>query len=342
VIRRARSLSALAGGAILGMAFCACGSTAYAQTVRIDIRPLRDAGGINRGLNTQLTIALSHFVSENAAKQISVETVGASKSDVVQRYVLEGDISCTVGSGEDNQRFMMTARLYREGTVHSLIGQWAGTSDSFRYLTTNLRNYPGIHTHGLIGELGSRIIAALESDNKSLGQQWRMLQPRMSHRGDTVVQLIAAGSDHPVGPAPHKGPFRLRVRSADSDDVYAVILDSAGTIRLAGLSDVSDRLLCPVGETAVSKPIAIPSGATEFWIVCRFTRSNIGEVKAQSTECGLNLDEPPIRILDGIGIAEAPAGNDKACADLITEISRKPDAWRIVRFRIGDDLVKHR
>ena len=127
-------------------------------TFLLRVRPLRasggEASGVARELPTRLTTALTKFLHDHAQPTLHIETAEQSTQSAARettaRYFLEGDLSYAASATEESGRYLLVARLIRDGRPDRLIGQWAGSSSSLRYLTANLRNesaraYAGPH-----------------------------------------------------------------------------------------------------------------------------------------------------------------------------------------------------
>lgn len=323
------------------VALCLVTGLACGQEMQLNVRPLRDAGGIERGLNVRLTTAIAHFLGENSEKSFHVETLGAFRPDAALRYTLEGELSLANGQSEENARFLLVARLYREETVRILIGQWAGTSSSLRYLTTNLRNDPGVHKLGLVGELGSRIVVALASDRTGLGQQWRSLLPHMNARNAAAIEVVTANNDkRTLKQVPAARPFQLRVRTGAAVRAYLLMSDNMGAMHIARLSTDKDALLSTGKEAAFSQPIVLPGGTSEVWAICRFAMVKESAVHIPHGRCESEVDTAPVHMLDGVGNAISTSDKDEALSSLLSEIARNPGAWRVTRLRIAERAGK--
>lgn len=131
--------------------------------ILVRIKTLKDRGGLPHAgrdaqQHKQFTDALVKFLLAEANGRFFV---GDAPHGIPIRVVsLEGDLSRTdIASGG---AYLCVLRL-REETTGCWIGQWAGTADNFRFLYGNLTGAEGISLHGLLGELGVRVVACLVS-----------------------------------------------------------------------------------------------------------------------------------------------------------------------------------
>jgi len=153
--------------------------------VSVTVRTMRDNGGLptpiqgDAPLNVRLTKALTTFLRDSVPNRpFDVLTTGAKGQAVpvapVRRFTLEGDLTganlppqSRLGLPEsDGSGYLCIARLYEEADKtrrrrRRLIGQWAGTADTLRYLSGNLGRDTRVSPLGLVGEMGGRIAAVL-------------------------------------------------------------------------------------------------------------------------------------------------------------------------------------
>ncbi len=314
------------------------------------LKPLRDAGGIERGLNMRLTTALSRFLNDQKMPQVRLMG-SAAQSAPGSHWTLEGDVSCATGRGEDNARFLIVVRLYRDEVPRTLIGQWTGTATSLRCLTVNLRHDPRFHSLGLIGELGSRIVVALAAEQTGPTQRWRSLLQLATGRCARVDITAADNPEQTLREIPTAKPFRLRASAAASHRAYLVLFDRYGTVTMAKLTPDGNSIAGEDGKSALSQPIALPDGVVEAWAVCSLTnKSEIQSIgdnpSSSSSQVSTRIsrhrydncpdgfdDDAPVKILDGVGSINPQS--DSAADRLLADISRKPMLWCLVRFRVA-------
>ena len=219
---------------------CACLRGTHAQETTLTIRSLHDGGGLESGLSARLTTALARFLTDHTAKSVQVKADGNPVSlplPKVGRYTLEGDLTFANGADDQNARFLLVLRLFREVTPRTLIGQWAGTADSLRSLTVNLRHDPRIHTLGLIGEMGTRIAACLNADTASVNAQWTRMLPQLSIPSSPFDMVSADDKARSLRQIAVGSSFRLRARRDVTCRAYLLLSDPANGLHLAHLSD---------------------------------------------------------------------------------------------------------
>ena len=371
-------------GSLLFLAFCPIGLPVRAQTAQhgkdnvakttpqpssastaavpllpefvLTVKTLRDAGGVERGLNTRLTMALTHFLSEQNTPAIRIGTNGAAPANT--RYTLEGEVSCVTGRSEDSVRYLIVIRLYREDTQRALIGQWAGSADSLRCLTVNLRHDPRFHLRGLIGELGVRIIAALTAEQTDSAQRLHLLLPQMTAHSPICEIVSADERENVLRQIPIDGAFRLRLRTTAPVCACLVLFSASGAVSLALLSADGNWLLSEVGKKQViSLPIKTPSSTIELWAVCRLPNQTDTEAAVREGRQALSptdrdglqrgssstiaeisrtsgiIDESPVLVLNGV--RKKSSTPDPPSDSLLDEVLRDPSRWSVVRFRVA-------
>ncbi len=252
------------------MLACTCLTRTHAQATTLTIRPLRDGGGLERGLNARLTTALARFLTDHAPKTVQVGVEGSPPSQQISsslRYTVEGELSFTGGADETNARFLLVTRLFRESAPHALVGQWAGTADSLRSLTVNLRRDPRVHALGLVGETGSRIVACLNADAVAVPAQWTRLLSQLTTQ-NALWEIVSADDEaRPLRQITAGHSFRLRSRRNVSCRAYLLLSDSANGLHLARLSEAGECWTVRKGQTSLSKAVLLPEGSGEAWIV---------------------------------------------------------------------------
>ena len=249
---------------------CACLARARAQETTLTVRPLRDGGGLERGLNVRLTTALARFLTDHAAKSVRVSSENNSPPSpkaVAARYTLEGDLTFTNGADEQNSRFLLVTRLFRETTPKVLVGQWAGTADSLRSLTVNLRRDPRVHALGLVGELGSRIVTCLNADRRTVEAQWSRLLPQLSAETNPYQFVDADDTTRLLHSLEAGALFRLRVQRTVTNHAFLLLKASEGSLRLNRLSDTGEGWTVSKGKTELSRALILPEGTREAWVV---------------------------------------------------------------------------
>ncbi len=324
--------------------FCGLGSRPLsAAPVVLRVRPLRNAGGtIAPELPARLTRALARFLHDHTDPTLRVETgqntdTGGAREPMTC-YALEGDLSYAAGATEESGRYLLVARLLRDGRPSALIGQWAGSAASLRYLTANLRNDPRVHTLGLIGEIGSRVLLAVAADAACPERRWQTLashlSPLRTPRG-SVVQAEA-----PYAPRTEiVGGDTIRVRLQGETTVGCYLLTfGANGIGEAQALNMTLRET-PLNASADSQAVHLPEGTQEAWVICRISvperSASDARVRSRHTRFCTSLgeeDEAPVQVLNGVG-RSASTQNETFTA-LMAEMSQDSQAWRVMRLRV--------
>ncbi len=314
-------------------------SALRAQETLLSLRPLRDVGGLPPGLNLRLTTALSRFLNDHTEKAFRVASAAplpAVTNSAAVRYTLEGELSYANGQGEENARFLLVTRLYREDAPRLLVGQWAGTSASLRYLTTNLRNVPDVHTLGLVGEMGSQIALTLRTDQSGVGAQWRRLLPHLTARNPTTTEIVMGGGEtRTLRQVPADTPFHLRLRASGGVQTYLLTSDGYGVLHLVPLTSHSAEMRAQAGETLLSPPLTLPEGTREVWIVSRPLPDTTGQRPRSVRQCALDETDSPVHLLSGVGKGSPPPP-EAALTQFLAEIARKPGLWSVQPLRVAE------
>lgn len=323
------------GHSLLTLLFALASLTAYgAPGIALRVRPLRPAGGVERDLPARLTTALTRFLHDHAETSLRIESPArpeqAATRDTLLRYNLEGDLSYASGPNDAGGRYLLVARLTREGRPAALIGQWAGSADTLRYLTANLRNDPRVHTLGLIGEIGSRVLAAVTTDAASPEQQWRRLTPVLSSLRTPRVTTEVAGTvraDLIIGT-----PTHLRLQPATDNRAYVMAVCSGGRLQAIPLTWTH----LSGADLTTSQPISLPADTREAWLLCeRKATEPIQRLQTGLMECHIMADEDdvPVHVLNGIGTStHAP---QETLRLLMAELRHDPNDWCVLRLNVA-------
>lgn len=323
-------------------AFSASAGHASSPLAALRVRPLRAAGGeggVERELPARLTTALAHFLRDHADPWLKVETTDRSEQSAetvpAVRYTLESDLSYASGPNEESGRYLLVTRLIRQGRPSALLGQWAGSASSLRYLTANLRGDPRVHTLGLVGEIGSRVLAAVAADADSPTRQWRALWPRLAPLRSPTPMITQAESPYSPLPAIAGGnTFRLRLPFT-AGRRYC-LLTAVSSRKVEALTLTPAETQSPAGHDAqpLSQAIRLPEGTSEAWLLCRnaasaHTSGRLSRLCTRSAE----EDDAPVHILNGVGTgAAAPKENP---VPLLEEIARDSNSWRVLRLHVS-------
>jgi hypothetical protein len=261
------------------------------DTPILTINRLKYAGGpVEKGpdgrtLDARLTEALQQYLSEVAGNHFHV--AGTSKSPRSKvRLTLEGELS-RVGPGgsETEGSFLCVLRLYREGNPRLIIGQWAGTAQTLRELTGNIRQDKRFDKMGLMGELSKRVAAAV-SDTASMAQAaaFSALVEAASKNPKRIEVVVL--SERPGG---QRGSgltqvvigdkYRVEVKSPEAGSVYIVALGPGGRPQSLFVPG-QEAVLTPNMATLVPSgaPLSVngPPGATEQEIVVLVRQKSAG------------------------------------------------------------------
>lgn len=311
-------------------------STCRAQETTLAVHPLRDAGGLPRGLNIRLTTALSHFLNDQPDKAYRLASSKPAASTASLRYSIDGELSCATGPGDESARYLLVTRLYREEGHRILIGQWAGTAASLRYLTTNLRNVSNVHTLGLVGELGSRIGTALTVDKAGVGAVWHRLLPRFLALHSAEIELISTEEPPRLLKQPVDGArFRLRIRSSIALQAVLLSVDIHGSLRLTSLNAPTSELMLKQGDGYVSPPLILPENSVEIWVLTRQLSESKVSTPPSNRSCAIKSDDSPVHVLSGVGEIGGPLP-DPLLTRLISELAQKPAEWSVLHLRVAD------
>ncbi len=327
--------------AVLALLLVLCGR-AGAQGSLLIVRPLRDAGSLPTRLNVRLTSALERFLTERSGAALTVAH-SAPAGPAASLYRLEGDVSYAAGRKEDAGRYLMTVRLFRCGGQQALIGQWTGVSSSLRTLTANLHHEPGLNLFGLVGELGARIAAAVTGDSAATGQRFGRLVPRMRAATGDRVEILSAGQVSSLKVIKAGAAIRLRFRAVQVDCTYRLLAASAtGELRLSPLGTATPDLYAPQGRRLTSADVRLPYDTLSAWVVWRSavkpppgSRTILRGYLRLAAAGDEGAETPAVRVLDGVGTGQPEP--DPAVEFLLTEISREPARWNILRLPVGTD-----
>ncbi len=233
----------------------------------VRVPALRDAGGLTeRGpdgepLNEALAMALRGSLEAAAAGRFTV-TADAARAPFraagTATFSLDGDLSHVAADDPTGGPYMAVLRLHREGEPRQLVGQWAGTAESLRYLTANLRHVPGVHAHGLMGELAERVAATVVG--QAGGEAARALDAllRATPRPQRIEAGIVAEPDGATTPAelPPGTRYRVRVNCQEGGQLFLLRVCAVG--RPAALTPIdSGRSV----EVMPGKPLLLPADA---------------------------------------------------------------------------------
>jgi hypothetical protein len=321
------------------------GQAAPSATLRV--RPLHAAGGeggVERELPMRLTTALRKFLRDHAEPTVHIEMANLSEQaaarEVVARYALEGDLSYASGPDGESGRYLLVTRLIREGRPSALIGQWAGSASSLRYLTANLRRDPRVHPLGLIGEIGSRVLAAVAADAAGPDGQWRTLVARLHALRSPMVTPIQAEAPYAARSEIVGGTlFRLRFQTAKGMRFYLLTSGNDSGLEVQPLPWAEAQSASPRTVQADSQAVRLPEGTREAWLLCRTAapEHNVTMVRThrrfpRSCRSRADEDDAPVHVLNGVG--PGTAAPKASLTLLLAEVAHDSPFWRVLRLRV--------
>jgi len=315
---------------------CLSVSALKAEEVGVTLRPIRDRGGIERGLNIRLTQAFEKFLKEHSTFPFRVEVSEKRVNDTSfphSQYVLTGEISFSNGQSEAQGRYLLTVRLFRGDKTRRIIGQWAGTADSFRYLTANLRNAPHVHTYGLIGEMGSRVISALKTDLSHPERRWLFsLSSVPFGKAPEIEESSAKGQGHPFSGITEGVPFCVRLPHSATGRTFLLSFDKAGNSAVVALVVQPEP-----NKGNLSQPFSLSSETSEAWILQEAVVTSAHKSRlflCKRSQSAFSEDESPVSVLEGMGHATAQP-LQTAQELLLTQIGLHHENWRKFRLRLS-------
>lgn len=285
------------------------------------VSPVRVLGGIDRKdpLPGRLGRGLAEFVGEKLGRetQILSDRMKPGKGSGATVFSLESDLT-RVGSVAGSATFLWTVRLYREGRERTLEAHWAGSASGVGELESNLKQVPGLHGEGLLGELGERIASVLKDDRADrLTDRFRQVAMKnFARRGEERVAVHVEGAEPQQG---QDGTFAIPTGSP-----YALSLTpGAGRGRLVVLrfdgGDGPDGKLTIVPGGAV--PGTLGPGEREHRYLVLFKADE--EIPAAARAGKTPAPPAPSRVLGG-----ALNGERGELAALLQELeSAAPGSW---------------
>ena len=225
------------------------------------VKPLRDASGtLPKGageapLNVRYAQALRGRIRDVAKNSLRV--LGADADDrAAVHFTVEGDLSRADTTSLTAGAYLCVLRLYREGKPRRLILQMAGTADTLRDLTGNLKQNPAFDLNGLAGEFAARIAAATRPETEA--SEFLAAADKAAESRRLTVAMVtedAAGkpTDAPGMDIKKGATFRLRVTSQDAGAVYLVALTDGGPKPVFAPADALD--------IRPNVPVLLPPGA---------------------------------------------------------------------------------
>ena len=148
------------------------------------LRPLRDRGGIERGLNRRLTDALKKFLGEHSDFLSKTEISERKIEDAPLTpscYILTGEISFARAQSESEGRYFLVLRLFRGESRRTLVGQWAG---NLRFVSVS------------DGEFAAdRSPSPLRTDRRVGNARSRNPESRLESPGTTLALVACSGEE---------------------------------------------------------------------------------------------------------------------------------------------------
>ena len=254
----------------IALAALVCTGAAKAQQpVAIRVGALRDGGGLPRKadeepLNLQLSQGLVRFMQHDLSPGVSVSLASSKEArrpidfDAAV-YDLEGEVSRTAGSVPGAGTYLVVLRLFRDtgGADKPLVAQWAASARTFLDLSCNMTRDRRVSAEGLIGELGTRVLAfATGTPISSQALDFVGFAARCAARDRITADIVPEASSQ-ASPDPtllRSGDrYRIRVSSGEQGVVYLVGIDSDGNPRTISVEMPGNE-----AEVAPGRPVLVP------------------------------------------------------------------------------------
>ena len=324
---------------LIGVGGAGIGGAAFAAPPLLTVKPLRDAGGTlpkannEPPLNARYAQALRGRIKDEAKQALLVAGIDPESKAETTRYTVEGDLSRADGTSENTGAYLCVLRVYREGKSRRLLLQLAGTANTLRDLSGNLRRDPNVNVNGLAGAFAARIVAALQGgeDENALTD----LLGKVDSKRLTAAALTE-GESGKQEEAPNltlkKGAkFRLRVASEDAGAVFLLeIADGKPTSVFAPETPQ---------EIASGKPVILPLDAPltatnketrEFLVLFRVGKPEIPPLK----QAGAAEESPSVQLIVSGG-AKSPKALDEGLKRILTRYRQdSAKAWTVLRVRL--------
>ena len=186
-----------------------------------------------------------------------------------------------------------------------------------------------MHTLGLIGEIGSRVLTAITADAASPDQQWRALTSRLQPLRTPKVTIIQAEAAT-VGSA-----FRLRLQSDKGARCCLITSGAEGKLEAQPLTLNKNS-----AESSETQILHLPEDTREVWLLYhnavpapKVTTGRADSRLSKFCTATAEEDDAPVHILNGVG--NSVAASQGILTSLLGEIGQDPTSWRVLRLRVG-------
>lgn len=236
------------------------------------VTKFQDVGGLDKDkdpLNARYTAAFIKYLAdkENGHFQAIDEKTKKPKASK-STFTLEGELSC-IASDDANSlsdgSYLCTLRLFQEDKgdkSRKLIAHWAGTAASLRDLTGNINRDARVNPEGLLGELGQRVIAAMEATDNPIDPQANAFEKLVSagekfKRIDSVLVKGASPKLEPLegGQILSGGKFWLQAASQDAGAIYLLEISNGHPYALF-MPEIGHEIEVAPGRPALLPPLA--------------------------------------------------------------------------------------
>lgn len=258
---------------------CSCNAYAHAQqqestgplpSVQVHVRPLRDAGGLpdagtnGQPVNERLGRALEIYLADVAnGRYVVIDPSGkpvpplpkstaggdmTAKSLPTAVFSVEGELSHVESAEAEGGAYLCALRLFKEGSPRRLLGQWAGTAASLRYLTGNLRSVPDVDNAGLVGEIGKRLAQQIVAFSGP-DQATQLAGIVASAPARPSLKMIVDGKPAAAEPSLANGTrYQVDIAPPTGGTVYAVLIDARGNARALEVPDAAHEIKIEAGQ----------------------------------------------------------------------------------------------
>lgn len=129
--------------------------------VLLQVRGFKDRGGLpqwgpDAAQHRQFAEGLVRYLQGEAKDRFFVGS--APRGMETQTLILEGELSRSESGAGGS--YLCILRL-KDDHTDRWVAQWAGVADNFRFLYGNLTGAEGVSAQGLLGDLGSAVLAFL-------------------------------------------------------------------------------------------------------------------------------------------------------------------------------------
>lgn len=354
--RAVRGIWHLTTALVVILSFGCCGlSTAQpkdgAAAIAVRVQALRDAGGLpteGQPVNERLTRALELYLTDAGKDRFTVLTKADAAPEAAVLFTIEGELSHAESAESEGGAYLCAVRLFKEGTPRRLLGQWAGSAISLRYLTGNLRSVPDVDNAGLVGEIGKRLVMQIMAfGGPSQATTLTKLVDSAAMR--PTAKLVIEGKPQTApGPTLVNGTnYQVEVTAPVDGTAYVVLLDGHGGAHAVEVPEPDHETKVEAGKSALipykDRPATadLSHGSPQSLVVLIRKENKGGSTIAPrivdngptpaTTTTDNSTGKNPIKILDG-GTTRG-ARSDAAVARLLAlAAGDQPGMWLAQRL----------